>query len=139
MYNPARKLDESLADLENLYKIVVGDTYFEGLLVPDKDYVRSFGKAALGVSGYVRTSKDGTDWSCKGGIFSANYSSANLEGPWETELLARKKLAAFREFVQERHPRMPDFESLLQFSYTSGLYLYGDDLPFGWRDPPPRR
>jgi hypothetical protein len=91
---------------------------FEGLLVPNQDYVWAYNRAALVVYGKVNVSdQQGSFLGC---IHSIDDSSAVAHGPTESIEKATKRCQSFKKFIEEHHPMMPSKESFNVWCMING-------------------
>lgn len=81
------------------------DDGFEGLLVPNQDYVCAYNRAALSVYGKIIVT--GQQARFIGCISSIDDSSAVVHGPTEAIEKAIKRCQAFETLIEEWHPMMP--------------------------------
>ena len=78
---------------------------FKGFVVPPS-YVNSYNRAALSVRGRVTVAPEDM-FALFGGVSSIDDSGISIFGPHETKEKALKRLAAWREKIDEWHPFMP--------------------------------
>ena len=102
-----------IKEVTKLFELRSVQNGFEGLLVPDQDYVFPYRKAALWVCGTV--SKH-----FLGSISSIDDSGVSFHGPAEDEDKARRRLDSFRQLIEEYHPGMPPREAAEQWCQDNG-------------------
>ena len=93
---------------------------FEGLLVPNQDYVWAYNRAALVVYGKINNYGDGERANFLGCIHSIDDSSAVAHGPTESIEKATKRCQAFKKLIEEYHPMMPPKDSFNAWCVKNG-------------------
>lgn len=116
-----KSLYDCIAEVTRLFEIRNTENGFEGLLVPNHDYVCAYNQAAVGVYGkllFYSTTED--EVSFIGSINSFDDSSAVAHGPCETKEKAKKRCASFKSFIEEYHPMMPPKEAFTYWCMKNG-------------------
>ena len=118
-YDTMDKLTEmfALVDTSDNDGIIAG---FSGFVVPP-EYIHPYGKVALAVSGSVTVAHKGT-FHLNASFVSGDDSGLAIYAPFESQDKALKRLASFREFVDEWHPFMPPtFEWWEEWAQKNGV------------------
>ena len=100
-------------------KIVGG---FQGFVVPP-DYIHPYGKPALSLVARVTIAPNDT-FMFTASVASIDDSGVSFFGPHETKEKAQKRLAMFRELIDEWHPLMPStLEDLEKWGQRAGVHV----------------
>lgn len=114
MKHPYDKIEQVTA----MFTLQDCENGFEGLLVPNHDYVWAYNKGALAVYGKINV-KD-QQASFLGCIHSIDDSSAVAHGPTESIDKAKKRCQSFKALIEEYHPMMPPKDSFTAWCVKNG-------------------
>lgn len=111
---------ELIESVNKLFKLEIHDkNCFDGLLVPNLDYVYSYNRSSLYVCGSVNNAPNEL-FNFIGCIRSIDDSGLTFHGPHETVDKASKRYYSFKYFIEAWHPFMPPKESVMGWCEENG-------------------